>query len=92
MLKSWVRASLSSLLAVIKLCMYGPIQRGSYSFSEINSTHVNLQYFKRIYRCLPNLHMYTVRLAIFVGLIFCGVGSSDNFVGLYFCGVTGLIT
>ena len=45
LLKSWVRASLSRLLAVIKLCMYGPIQRGSYSFLEINSTHVNLQYF-----------------------------------------------
>ena len=29
----------------------------------------------------------TVWLVIFMGLIFCGLGSSDNFVGLYFCGV-----
>ena len=34
----------------------------------------------------------TVRLVIFVGLIFHGLGSSDNFVGLYFCGVPTLIT
>ena len=34
----------------------------------------------------------TVWLVIFVGLIFRGLGSSDNFVGLYFRGVPTLIT
>ena len=29
-----------------------------------------------------------VELVIFVGLIFCGLGSPDNFVGLYFRGVS----
>ena len=36
--------------------------------------------------------MHTVRLVIFVGLIFHGLGSSDDFVGLYFHGVPPLIT
>ena len=35
---------------------------------------------------------YTVQLVIFVGLIFRGLGSSDDFVGLYFCGLPTLIT
>ena len=34
----------------------------------------------------------TVRLVIFVGLIFRDLGSSENFVGLYFRGVPTLIT
>ena len=34
----------------------------------------------------------TVWLVIFVGLIFRGLGSSDDFVGLYFRGVPTLIT
>ena len=34
----------------------------------------------------------TVRLVIFMGIIFRGLGSSDDFVGLYFCGVPPLIT
>ena len=34
----------------------------------------------------------TVQLVIFVGLIFCGLGSSDDFVGLYFHGISPLIT
>ena len=38
------------------------------------------------------VNMFTVRLVIFVGLIFRGLGSSDNFVGLYFRGVPPLIT
>ena len=36
--------------------------------------------------------IYTVQLVIFVGLIFPGLGSSDNFMGLYFCGIPILIT
>ena len=34
----------------------------------------------------------TIRLVIFVGLIFRGVGSSGNFVGLYFHGIPTLVT
>ena len=34
----------------------------------------------------------TVWLVIFVGLIFRGLGSSDDFVGLYFRGIPPLIT
>ena len=34
----------------------------------------------------------TVQLVIFVGLIFCGLGTLDDFVGLYFCDVPTLIT
>ena len=34
----------------------------------------------------------TVWLLILVGLIFRGLGSSDDFVGLYFHGVSHLIT
>ena len=37
------------------------------------------------------INMYR-RLVIFVLLIFCGLGSLDNFVGLYFCDVPTLIT
>ena len=33
-----------------------------------------------------------VQLVIFVGLIFCGLKSSDNFVGLYFRGVPTIIS
>ena len=36
--------------------------------------------------------MYTVRLVIFMSLIFHDLGSSDNFMGLYFRGVPTLIT
>ena len=36
--------------------------------------------------------MNAVQLVIFMGLIFHGLGSSDNFIGLYFCGVPTLIT
>ena len=36
--------------------------------------------------------VYPVRLVIFVGLIFCGLGSSDDFMGLYFRGIPTLIT
>ena len=36
--------------------------------------------------------LYTVWLVIFVGLIFRGLGSSDDFMGLYFRGVSTLIT
>ena len=36
--------------------------------------------------------LHTIQLVIFVGLIFRGLGSSDNFVGLYFRGVPTLIT
>ena len=42
-----------------------------------------------------NAHLpsqYTVQLVIFVGLIFRGLRSSDDFVGLYFCGVPTLVT
>ena len=35
---------------------------------------------------------HTVQLLIFVGLNFCGLGSSDNFVGLYFHGVPTVVT
>ena len=35
-------------------------------------------------------HLDTVWLIIFMGLIFCGLGSSDNFVGLYFCCIPNL--
>ena len=35
---------------------------------------------------------HTVRLVIFVGLIFCGLGISDDFVGLYFRDIPPLIT
>ena len=34
----------------------------------------------------------TLWLVIFVGLIFCGLGSLGDFVGLYFCGTPTLIT
>ena len=34
----------------------------------------------------------TIHLVIFVGLIFRGLGSSDDFVGLYFRGIPPLIT
>ena len=34
----------------------------------------------------------TVQLVIFVGLIFCGLVSLDDFMGLYFRGVATLIT
>ena len=41
-------------------------------------------------KSLMVFYIDTVRLVIFMGLIFHGVGSSDNFVGLYFCGVPPL--
>ena len=34
----------------------------------------------------------TVRLVIFVALIFHGLGSSEDFMGLYFRGIPTLIT
>ena len=40
------------------------------------------------YNCSYN----TIRLIIFMGIIFHGLGSSDIFVGLYFCGIPTLIT
>ena len=39
-----------------------------------------------------SLISYRIRLVIFVGLNFRGLGSSDDFVGLYFRGVSPLIT
>ena len=37
------------------------------------------------------INRYIVRLVIFVGQNFHGLGSSNDFVGLYFCGVPTLI-
>ena len=36
--------------------------------------------------------LHIVQLVIFVSIIFCCLGSSDDFVGLYFRGVPPLIT
>ena len=41
---------------------------------------------------LQEVYVATAQLVIFVGLIFHGLGSSDNFMGLYFRGVPTLIT
>ena len=45
-----------------------------------------------LYQEFPKENLCTVWLVIFVGLIFRGLGSSDDFVGLYFHDVPPLIT
>ena len=45
-----------------------------------------------LYQLQPRSEWDTIQLVIFVHLIFCGLGSADNFVGLYFLGIPPLIT
>ena len=55
-------------------------------YNEIDNVCVNLWY-----TFTWNV-IHTVRLVIFMGLIFRGLRSSYDFVDLYFCGISLLIT
>ena len=57
-----------------------------------NTLIVSLSPYLTYCVCHCYICLITVRLVIIVDLIFCGLGSSDDFVGLYFHGVPPLIT
>ena len=66
-------------IAVVNIAIYQYINI-IYCFTPIIIVFSNISIF------------YTVWLVIFMGLMFHGLGSSDDFVDLYFHGVPTLIT